>query len=254
MKDFFDYIERYKFAIIGSVSIHLVIFLFMNFTTIDSAYNVQEEITEAEIPIDEIEFDEEMMKLLDLDKTDQTIPQEVMNMAADENDSRNKSYEDFSTQELDEMVEQDAKALEKQYFEEWAATHPDKSPSDFADIQKEKEKEKEKQRNNSPSDNIDSDGSNAVAGPVMISFNLPGRDAYNLPNPGYTCKGSGKVVIQVKVATNGDVKETSYLSGKSRGATECMVNKAKHYAKKSKFNMGGNGIATGTITYTFKGQ
>lgn len=255
MDNLLHYIERYKFAIIGTALFHVAIFLCTNFTTIESAYFVQEEITEADIPMDEIELDDEMMKLLELENPSISEPKEVMNMAADENDSREKSYEDFSTQELDQQVEMDAKELEKQYFEEWAATHPDKSPSDFADVQKEREKEKEKQRNNSPSKNIDTGGSNAYAGQVMVSFNLPGRDAYSLPVPGYTCNGSGKVVIQVKVDGNGDVKEAQFLSGKSPGATECMVNRAKRYAKKSRFNMGGSGSsATGTITYTFKGQ
>ena len=88
----------------------------------------------------------------------------------------------------------------------------------------------------------------------MVSFNLSGRDAYSLPVPGYTCNGSGKVVIQIKVSASGDINETKFLPGKSPGATECMVSKAKRYAKKSRFNMGGSGIQTGTITYTFKGQ
>jgi hypothetical protein len=247
----FDYIEKYKFAIVGTVLFHVAIFLCTNFTTIDRPFNVSEEITEAEIPLDEIEFDEEMMKLLEINNK-QAPAQEILNMAADENDSRNKSYEDFSTQELDQQVEMDAKALEEQYFKEWAETHPDQNRSDFADIQKEKENERE--RNKTPSNNIDNKGGNAYAGQVMVSFNLKGRDAYSLPVPGYTCNGSGTVTIQIKVDTDGEIRESSFIQSRSPGATTCMVNKAKDYARKSRFNMGGSGVQTGTITYQFKGQ
>ncbi|MBN4077516.1 hypothetical protein JYT25_00020 [bacterium AH-315-C20] len=238
----------------GTVLFHVAIFLCTNFSTIDSSYNIGEEITEVDMPLDEIEFDEEMMKLLELSDK-QLPPQEIRNMAVDENDNRERSYEDFSTQELDEQVEMDAKALEKQYFEEWAATHPNEDPSKFADIQKEKE-DKKNERDKNPSNNIDSDGGKAFAGQVMVSFNLKGRDAYNLPVPGYTCNGSGKVVIQIKVDKNGDIRETSFLPSRSPGATSCMVNKAKRYAKKSRFNFSSSvsGTQTGTITYQFKGQ
>ena len=255
MDRFFEVIEKYKFAVMGTVMFHVLIFFTFNLTTCEDQFGDTEEITEADVPLEEIEFDEEMMKLLEIDPAEQVIPQEVMNMAADENDNRDRSYENFSTQELDEQVEMDAKALEKKYFEEWAATHPDSDPSEFASLEKENEDENKNKNDNSIKKTIDSDGGNAYAGQVMVSFNLKGRKAHDLPVPGYTCNGSGKVVIQVKVDKNGDVKETSFLSGASPGATECMVSKAKRYAKKSRFNYSGSASTqTGTITYVFKGQ
>jgi hypothetical protein len=102
---------------------------------------------------------------------------------------------------------------------------------------------------------VSSGGANQYAGEVMISYNLKDRKAYKLPNPGYTCNGSGVVVITIKVDKSGEVKLANFNAEKSSGATECMINRALTYAKKSRFDYAANaGIQTGTITYKFLGK
>ena len=250
MDKFLEYVERYKFAILGTVIIHVGVFVYANLATIQKPYKLVDAGIEIPLNLDEIEFDPEMMKLLDIPpKTESN--EEVMNMSADANDARDKAFEDYSTQELETFDETSAKELEKQFFEEWAATHGDPNKSN-ADIEDKKNPEDNKV-NNVDRNNIKTDGSNAVAGAVMVSFNLPNRKAFSLPKPGYTCNSSGTVVIDIKVDKSGTVKSVSVNSASSSGADECMISKALRYAEKSRFNLGNNAPASqsGTITYKF---
>jgi hypothetical protein len=202
------------------------------------------------IPLDDIEFDPEIMKMMDLDKTQPS--EEIYNLAADQNDTREKSYDDFSTQEIDDQVEFDAKQLEQQYFDEWAATHDKGDNGSTADIELDKDKNN-KNPNEINNSNIKTDGSNAFAGSVMVSFNLKDRKAHSLPKPGYTCNSSGTVVIDIKVDKNGGMRTATYNPSKSRGADECMISKALKYARKSRFNLSNSAPSTqsGSITYKF---
>jgi hypothetical protein len=88
----------------------------------------------------------------------------------------------------------------------------------------------------------------------MVSYNLKGRKAKRLRNPGYTCgNNNGKVVVDIKVAQSGEVVFAKYNTQLSVAASVCMIEKAESYAKRSKFNYSATAskTQTGTITYTF---
>ena len=190
-----------------------------------------------------------MEKILDLKK--EPLPSEnISNLATDANDNREKSYEDYSTnfEDLSEEAMMSAKELEAKYFEDAAANN------DRTDVATSMEEHKlnETKLNN---DNVTTGGTNAFAGEVMISFSLKGRKSYSLPNPGYTCNGSGVVVIQIKVDKSGNVKDATYLARSSNGASSCMIQRAMKYAKKSRFDYNASvTMQTGTITYKFIGK
>ena len=220
-----------------------------SFTSIQHVTRMPPQEVEMEIPLDDIEFEPEIEKILDLKK--EAIPtKEVSNIARDANDTRERSYENYSTNktDIDEAVLQDAKALEAQLFEEAAANNKNVSPSEPSiDITNKNKKTEDKPKNNTTGG-----ADNAFAGEVMIDYNLNGRKAYALPNPGYTCNTSGTIVVQIKVDGSGAVKDTKFLSNVSAGATECLIQRALRYAKKSRFDFkSGASIQTGTITYKF---
>ncbi|MDA7802961.1 hypothetical protein N8987_00100 [Crocinitomix sp.] len=259
MDKFLTYIERFKFAILGTVIFHFVVFMTSNFVTVDRAYNSQyavEQPTEVELETDDMEIDEELLEMLNLQNQLNNAP--LYNLTADQNDQRQKSYENFSTQELDEQIEKDARELEKQYFKEWAESHPKSEGASENSLSMENDNEKEPKPNqqNDLKNSVDNSGENAFAGRVMVSFNLKDRKAHSLKIPGYTCYGSGTVVVDIKVDKNGDVKSASYSPSKSSGATECMVQKAEGYARRARFDFSSDsgGMADGTITYIFQGQ
>lgn len=253
MDAFLTYVEKYKFAILGTIVFHVIFFFYFNFKTIERPFKFPPPEVEMSIPIDEIDFDPELMEKLEKTKENQ-VSEEIYNVSSDANDNRNKSYENFSTQEMDDQVMNDAKNLEKQFFDEWAATHDgaDGSNGSTADIDLQ-EKDKVKDQNNLDKSNITTGGSNSFAGEVMVSFDLKNRKAHSLPRPGYTCNSTGTIVIDVKVDKSGEVKAATFNSALSRSADECMINKALAYAKKSRFNFSSStpGTQSGTITYKF---
>lgn len=251
-----DFIERYKFAIIGTVLFHVGVFIYANFVTVKRPFGVQEEQVEMNIPLDDIPLDPEMMKILEINKTPGTdANQQVYNVTSDANDTREKSYDDFSTQEIDQQVLENTKALEQQYFNEWQSTHGDggqKNENSGMDIQDRKENVN-KQNPNNVDKSIDTQGANSFAGDVMASFNLKDRKAHSLEKPGYTCNSAGTVTLEIKVGKDGDVQSVSYLPGASSNATDCMIQQSIKYAKRSRFNYSGTApaVQTGTITYKF---
>lgn len=250
MDNFLDNIEKYKFAIFGTLIVHIIVFFFTIFTTVKEVGFMPPIEVAIEIPLDDIEFEHEMEEILDLDKV--PLPSEnISNLAADANDNREKSYEDYSTlnEDISEDAMMSAKELEAKYFEEAAANN------ERTDVAENMEKHQIKENNNSNKENVSTGGANAFAGEVMISYNLKGRKSYSLPNPGYTCNGSGVVVIQIKVDKSGTVKDANYLPSSSNGASTCMINRALKYAKKSRFDYkGSTSMQTGTITYKFVGK
>ena len=251
MDKFLDYIEKYKFAIIATLVFHLAFFLWSNFVTVKDITRIPPPEVDIEIPLDDIEFDEEMMEMLELNK--EPLPnQNLANLAADANDNREKSYEDYSTYEEDfsEEAQLTAEELEAKFFKEVASEANKDKHAELENLDKHELKTYDKSTKNTTSG-----GKNAYAGEVMISYNLKGRKAYSLPNPGYTCNGSGVVVIQIKVDKAGYVKFADFSSSRSNHATECMIERALKYAKKSRFDyVSGAGMQTGTITYKFVGQ
>lgn len=248
MDNILEYIERYKFAIIGTTIVHVAFFFYANFTTVQKPYKYIEPVAEITIPLEDIMLDPEMMEQM---LANNQPSEEIYNMAADANDNREKSYEDFSTQDMEHFDESSAKDLEKQYFEEWAATHPE-SDKTSTTSSSDKTKDETKDRNK-VEDNITTGGSNAFAGEVMVSYSLTNRKAHSLPKPGYKCNSTGTVVIDVKVDKSGDVKSAEFNAAASSRADECMVNQALSYAKRSRFNFSSSAGSSqsGTITYKF---
>lgn len=249
-----DFIEKYKFAIIGTVMFHVFVFIYTNFATIQRPYKLVEPVVEMEIPLDDIEMDPEMMKLLEIAPKNNPENAPVYNVTSDENDTREKSYENFSTQEMDKMVEENAKALEQQYFDEWGGTHGDgnKNQATGMDVD-DKTKQQTKQINTNPDKTIDTQGANSFAGDVMASFDLKDRKVHSLEKPGYTCNTAGTVMLEIKVDKSGVVKTVTYMASGSSNATECMIEQSIKYAKRSRFNLSSTAPAlqTGTITYKF---
>ena len=245
MDKFLDYIEKFKLAIFGTLFIHILVFFFSIFTTVKDVNRMIAPEVSIEIPLDDIELEENDLPKIDEDGNP-IEAENISSVASDANDERERSLDDYSTNS--EEAKLSAKELEAQYFKDAAKNN---ERSDYAnDMEEHKLNE-----TTDPKNNTTSGGANAYAGKVMISFNLKGRKAYDLPNPGYTCNGNGVVVVQIKVDKTGKVKMAEYNAGASSRATTCMVERALLYANKSRFDYkSSESIQTGTITYTFTGK
>lgn len=247
-------IEKYKFAILGTILVHIIIVVASSFTQVQDVGRMPPQDVSIDMPLEDIEFEPEIAEILELKK--EPLPsQEIANVVADENDTQEKSYEDYSSsiEESDEDIVNSVKELADQYFKDAAANNPKNQT-----LQKKShvpiETKADKIKTEGISSNNQSGSDKSFAGEVMISYNLKGRKAFSLPNPGYTCSSNGTIVIEIKVDGTGHVKSTRFLSSSSSGASECLVRSATKYAAKSRFNSSSSGSQTGTITYKFIGQ
>ncbi|MEX0312605.1 MAG: hypothetical protein AB3N18_00385 [Allomuricauda sp.] len=89
---------------------------------------------------------------------------------------------------------------------------------------------------------------------TSISYSLVDRNAYSLPPPIYTCIEGGKVVINIKVDSNGYVIEASFNDSSSGTSNGCLVDNAIAYAYKARFSADSKASQIGTITYLFQSK
>ncbi len=90
---------------------------------------------------------------------------------------------------------------------------------------------------------------------TTISYRLVNRKDLELPNPVYTCEGSGKVVISIVVNAMGRVTKSSYSKGASTTTNECLIDSALEYASQAHFTTDASKKEQlGTITFNFPGQ
>ena len=90
---------------------------------------------------------------------------------------------------------------------------------------------------------------------TTISYQLVNRTDIDLPNPVYTCYGSGKVVINVEVNNLGKVVKNSYNRTASTTSNECLIDAAIEYSAMARFNTDAAKVKQlGTITFNFPGQ
>jgi TonB family protein len=93
-------------------------------------------------------------------------------------------------------------------------------------------------------------------GATTISYSLEGRMHVYLPVPVYKCQGSGKVVVEIGVNTNGFVVSTSINRAESKITDDCLEEAAIKAALTSRFNAKATAPdkQKGRITYIFIAQ
>ncbi len=101
----------------------------------------------------------------------------------------------------------------------------------------------------------ESSGKKSANRNTTVSYRLVNRSDLDLPNPVYTCEGSGKVVINIVVDSLGKVIKTDYSESASTTANGCLIDSAIEYAKQARFTTKATkNKQLGTITYNFPGQ
>ncbi len=122
-------------------------------------------------------------------------------------------------------------------------------------ITPDKKPKKQEKTSNGSNQNNSTTVANSGNRNTTISYQLVNRKALELPNPVYTCTGSGKVVISIEVNTLGRVIKTSYSKSSSTTANECLIDSAIEYSQQARFTTAGDKpTQLGTITFNFPGQ
>jgi len=201
-------------------------------------------------------------EVIEIDRDNIEVPpdfdESVKNIVSDANETRDKSYENYSENKSRQEVANDIKALEEQMRNEAGGSAERERLHDLIEDRKNQQMNTE----NSNHQTVDQGGDVAYAGKTMVDFSLAGREPFQnnrwyIRNPGYTCgTGMGTIVVDIRVNGNGNVTNASYNSGKSRGGNGCMIEQAVKYAEMSRFNYSGSApkAQSGTITYIFVSQ
>lgn len=257
--------ERIMIALMTAVSVTIFTYMYFNMSSIrefDDIKPFKEDIAQVEIK-DELVIDNELLEI----QQSAAMTGEVKNIAQNANDSRKKSYKDWSENKASSAgssnPEQTAKEYEKQLFREAGGEKErEKIRQEMAD----RKKNAAASNNNNSANKTNSNQSgknNQYAGNVMVDFSLSGRTAYDnnnwfIRNPGYTCghDSGGTVYVLVSVDKSGRVISAICDDSKSTNATECMREQAVKYASISKFNPSESASAKqeGYIRYRFVAQ
>ena len=251
----FLFIDRYKLGILTAFAVYIGFFMYLEMQTYTRYFPI---IPFNDQPLVEVQKEELLLTPEQIQIQQDLNSGDLKNISRDQNDSRERSSENWQENRSAKEIEQSIKDYEKSLYQ------ANGGEQERDKILKESEQRKNDLKKQAPlkPENKESGGAKTVyAGNVMVEWSLAQRTAYqnnnwHVRNPGYTCGygSSGKVTVQIKVNQNGNVIQAAVLSSSS--ANECMTQQALKYAKLSRFNYS-NSASTGqvgTITYTFLSQ
>lgn len=252
-----DFIERHKIAILVTIVVHVAVFLYFQIGTYKEAIiyepwdlqNLQEAQDNIEVTPDQIQTNEEQTLF--------NSSKEVTSFVKNENDDRERSqdknmnFTSYSKGGNPEKIERDYEKQLKEEIEKNNEGKEDKSQKVSTDIDNDKNKPKVDPKTGAGA------STKAVGGETMVSYSLIDRyplnhNDWNVRNPGYTCGNvNGIVKITIVVDNGGNVIKADVIS--SQSATSCMIDRAKEYALKSRFNYDPKALQRqeGVITYRF---
>ncbi len=251
----FLFIDRYKLGILTAFAVYIGIFIYLEMQTYTRYFPI---IPFNDEPLLELQKEELLLTPEQIQIQEDLNSGDLKNISRDQNDSRERSSENWQENKSAKEIEQSIKDYEKSLYQD------NGGELERAKILKESEQRKNDLKKQAPlkPDNKESSGAKTVyAGNVMVSWSLSQRTAHlnnnwYVRNPGYTCGqgSSGKITVQIKVNQNGSVIDAIVLS--SGGASDCMTQQAIKYAKLSRFNYSSTASTSqvGTITYTFVSQ
>jgi TonB family protein len=251
----FLFIDRYKLGILTAFAVYIGIFIYLEMQTYTRYFPI---IPFNDEPLIELQKEELLLTPEQIQIQEDLNSGDLKNISRDQNDSRERSSENWQENKSAQEIEQSIKEYEKSLYQD------NGGELERAKILKESEQRKNDLKKQAPlkPENKESSGAKTVyAGNVMVSWSLSQRTAHlnnnwYVRNPGYTCGqgSSGKITVQIKVNQNGSVIDAIVLS--SGGASDCMTQQAIKYAKLSRFNYSSTASTSqvGTITYTFVSQ
>lgn len=251
-------ILKYKWALIGTVLLHCILFFGFRQFRFESRY---EPLDLTEMPVLFEPEDLKKLELLQQDQLDQNSENEkVENKTFNEADQRGQSEERYDSRNfsgLNESVDEEVRNFEKQAFEDMKADRESKyGVPDYA-TKETTSKQKPDSKSNSNTNNAENTSRTLnTTSRVAASYDLSGRRDEFFAKPSYLCKGQGKVVVKIKVNRSGRVVAAELDAAASKYTEECMGETAKKYAMRCKFEASTKYADPqhGTITYTFIAQ
>ncbi|WP_299435120.1 hypothetical protein [uncultured Aquimarina sp.] len=230
-----EFIEKHKALIITSMLMGIFVLTLYNINMVNRKKQ-QSEIM--------MEIPEELMEELTKEEEPETAPEEDRQLIASKrtHDAFNEDFED--SEDFEERI--------KSLTETEEATEETSDKTQLAEGQETinediiNEEVAEAKKNEKP---ISEETNNKYS---SSSWSLKGRDIIGkVPNPVYTCNGSGKVVVKIEVNQNGYVIDAKIDKKKSTTRNECLFDNALDYAQDALFSSSQTKEQKGFITYYF---
>lgn len=228
-----DFIERYKFSLIGVFAVYAFILIWANWFVIET-------VIPSKMP------NEEVIAILDYTEQEDTKdPQEtsqenltengqpMTNVAANATQEKTTYTNQFSKSQADQEVWNELKAMEAAEFKNVGQDNPNLiDPSNNEKSVNPNLVKEDAQTNENASYGMD-----VVA---TVYYKLENRNVLSEKKPSYLCKTEGIVRVTIKVNQKGQVVTTEIDESHTNTQNTCLRDAALEYAKLWKFNQNFN--------------
>ena len=218
--NFLVLLEKHQNAILGTLIVHILIFVWLNIQNV-SFYVIQPK----EKVLATLDFTTQENNLIVKDSKENFSNNEVVVTNAASNYDLEKDMSVLQKKALEEKVIEDVKEFEKKQFNDFGKDNPVKDNSPH---------ENEKIKDNSISKTVNKSlkkTSNATA-----KYFCENRNMILQKIPSYLCNQTGTVRLTIKVNPKGEVTDCKVDNSETNTSNQCLIENAINYAKNWKFN------------------
>ena len=220
-----DAIVKYNHGIIGTLAVHMILFVWFNVENMSfTVINPKEKVVAVLDYLDDspqIEIDETLSDLPDI------VSEKAKNVTANANLEKTTFTSSFDTEKADQQVLDELKKLEADEFENIRLDNPKLIEEQNSTINQQLIDEQAQENKEA------SFGKDVIA---TASYFLKGRTALIKKIPSYQCKQQGVVRIRIKVSQKGKVVFYEVDPNLSSTNSECLLSSALNYAKQWRFS------------------
>ena len=220
-----DAIVKYNHGIIGTLAVHMILFVWFNVENMSfTVINPKEKVVAVLDYLDDspqIEIDETSSDLPD------NVSEKAKNVTANANLEKTTFTSSFDTEKADQQVLDELKKLEADEFENIRLDNPKLIEEQNSTINQQLIDEQAQENKEA------SFGKDVIA---TASYSLEGRTALIKKIPSYQCKQQGVVRIRIKVSQKGKVVFYEVDHNLSSTNSECLLSSALNYAKQWRFS------------------
>ena len=218
--NFLVLLEKHQNAILGTLIVHILIFVWLNIQNV-SFYIIQPK----EKVLATLDFTTHENNLIPKKSKENFTDNEIVVTNAASNYDQEKDMSASQKKALAEKVIEDVKEFEKKQFNDFGKDNPviDNSPH-----------ENEKIKDNSISKTVSKSlkkTSNATA-----KYFCENRNMILQKIPSYLCNQTGTVRLTIKVNPKGEVTDCKVDNSETSTSNQCLIENAINYAKNWKFN------------------
>ena len=218
--NFLVLLEKHQNAILGTLIVHILIFVWLNIQNV-SFYIIQPK----EKVLATLDFTTPENNLIPKKSKENFPDNEIVVTNAASNYDQEKDMSASQKKALAEKVIEDVKEFEKKQFNDFGKDNPviDNSPH-----------ENEKIKDNSISKTVNKSlkkTSNATA-----KYFCENRNMILQKIPSYLCNQTGTVRLTIKVNPKGEVTDCKVDNSETSTSNQCLIENAINYAKNWKFN------------------